>query len=69
MLNRKDLLGGVVLGAALSCVLYVGAMTTPTHAMSAQKNLGQNTVDPKVGAQQVVAAARASDVRNTAASK
>jgi hypothetical protein len=32
MLNRKDLLGGVMLGTVLSCVLCVGAMTTPANA-------------------------------------
>lgn len=37
MLNRKDLLGGVVLGTLLSCVLCVGAMTTSANAfVSAQ---------------------------------
>lgn len=32
MLNRKDLLGGVMLGTVLSCVLCVGAMTTSANA-------------------------------------
>jgi hypothetical protein len=32
MLNRKDLLGGVMLGTVLSCVLCVGAMTTAANA-------------------------------------
>lgn len=34
MLNRKDLLGGVMLGTVLSCVLCVGAMTTSANAFS-----------------------------------
>lgn len=32
MLNRKDLLGGVMLGTVLSCVLCVGAVTTSANA-------------------------------------
>lgn len=33
MLNRKDLLGGVMLGAVLSCVLFVGALTAAPGAL------------------------------------
>lgn len=59
MLNRKDLLGGVVLGTVLSCVLCVGAMTTSANAFVSGAQEDANSRDQ---ARQVNATpARASD--------
>lgn len=72
MLNRKDLLGGVVLGTALSCVLCVGAMTsTPSHgnAMYPQRNISQDAANSQAGAAQQMPPARASAFDNTASPK
>ena len=48
MSNLKDLWGGVVLGTALTCVLYIGAMRTPANA---DTNAGQDTVVARQAAQ------------------
>ena len=55
MLNRKDLLGGVMLGTVLSCVLCVGAVTTSAHALMSE---AQDAALSRDGAQQDNAAAR-----------
>lgn len=45
MLNRKDLLGGVMLGTVLSCVLCVGAMTTSANAFLSEAQDAANSGD------------------------
>lgn len=62
MLNRKDLLGGVMLGTVLSCVLFVGAMTTSANASLAGS---RDAVSSEDGARQVDAAPVRANKRST----
>jgi hypothetical protein len=62
MLNRKDLLGGVMLGTVLSCVLCVGAMTTSANAFVSGAHDAANSRD---AARQVNAAPVGANDRST----